>query len=108
MAMAILRRVLVLLAVGALLGSVVGTLIARSFIPWYESPGSAMQGAQALINLPVVVRSTIDSVIRYQLIGAAIGAAVVLVLGLLGARVIARRNANTPAAKPAEAGRSVL
>jgi hypothetical protein len=106
--MAILRRVLVLLAVGALLGSVGGTLIARSFIPWYESPGSTMQGAQALINLPVVIRTTIDSVIRYQLMGAAVGAAVVLVLGLVGARVMARRNTAAAAGKPAEAGRSVL
>jgi hypothetical protein len=100
MAMAILRRVAVLLSVGALLGGVVGTLIARSFIPWYESPGSAMQGAQQLINLPAVIRSTIDSVIRYQLLGAAVGAVLVLVIGLLGARVLARRKADAPAAAP--------
>jgi hypothetical protein len=99
--MAILRRVLVLLSVGALLGSVVGTLIARSFIPWYESPGSAMQGAQALINLPVVVRATIDSVIRYQLIGAGVGGLLVMTAGLVGARVMARRKADAQAAKPA-------
>jgi hypothetical protein len=91
--MALLRRAAALFSAGALSGAVVGTLIARSFIPWYQSPGDAMGGAQQLCNLPKVIGATISQVVHYQLIGAAIGAALVLVVGLLLIRAMGHRAA---------------
>ena len=88
--MVLFRRIAVLLASGALAGAVVSTLIARSFIPWYESPGDAM-GTQQLCNLPKIIRATIDQVLRYQLLGAALGAVVVLVAGLVVGRAMTQR-----------------
>jgi hypothetical protein len=89
--MSMLRRVLVLMLIGAALGEGVGTLVARSFIPWYWSPGDVMKNSQQLLNAPEVVRGTIDQMVRYQLTGSAVGAVVVLIAGLLLQRALGKR-----------------
>lgn len=93
--MAIFRKLLTLALVGAVLGDVVATLIARAFIPWYQTPGSMTQGAQQICNLAVVTRGTIDQVVHYQVIGAVVGALLLLVGGGL---VLRLRSHRVPAA----------
>jgi hypothetical protein len=89
--MVMVKRLLLWALGGASLGDAVGTLIARSFIPWYESPGEAMQGSQQLCNLAIVTRATIDKVVRYQIASAALGALLFLVAGGLLMRALGRK-----------------
>jgi hypothetical protein len=90
--MVMVKKLLLWALGGAALGDIVGTLVARSFIPWYESPGEAMQCAQQLCNLAIVTRATIDKVVRYQIASAAVGALLFLVAGGLLMRALGRRS----------------
>ena len=96
--MSMVKRVSMFMLLGAVLGDAVGTLVARSFIPWYWSPGEAIKNTQQLINVPDMVRSTIDAMVRDQLIGAGVGAAGFAVLGVLLVRTLDKRKAGTPPA----------
>ncbi len=95
--MSTVKRVLMITLVGALLGAVVGTLVARSFIPRYWTPGDVAQGTQQLCNMPVLVRGTIDKVVQDQLVGAAIGAILFAIGGGLVMRALAKRHPDAPA-----------
>ncbi len=79
------KRVLVLILVGAVLGDVVATLLARSLITWYWTPGSLTRSAQQLCTVDDF-RNIISSLIKYQLIGALVGALVFAVAGSLALR----------------------
>jgi len=97
--MSMVKRVSMFMLLGAVLGDAVGTLVARSFIPWYWSPGEAIKNTQQLINVPDMVRSTIDAMVRDQLIGAGVGAVAFAVLGFLLFRMLDQRKAGAaPAA----------
>lgn len=76
------KRVVAFLLGGAILGDVVAVLSARAFLPWDNTPGMG----QALCNCPEVTKNTIDAMIRWQLIGAAVGAVAGLVVGVLVVR----------------------
>lgn len=89
--MAVFKRVLLLLLAGAVAGGVIGTLVARKFVPWYWTPGSVGQGTQQLCNMPQIVQGTIDTLVEYQLIGALVGAVVVAAVGGLAMRALAKR-----------------
>jgi hypothetical protein len=93
--MSMVKRVSMFILLGAVLGDAVGTLVARSFIPWYWSPGEAINNTQQLINVPDMVRSTIDAMVRYQMIGASVGAVAFAVLGFLLFRTLDKRKAGT-------------
>lgn len=87
--MSTLKSVLALSLVGAFLGAVGGTLFGRAFLPWYNTPGD---GAQALaLYESKLVLNIIDSLVRYQLIGALTGALAFAVLTL-----VYRRARNQP------------
>jgi len=89
--MAVFKRVLLFLLAGAVVGALVGTVIARKFVPWYWTPGNVGQGTQQLCNLPQVVLGTIDTLVQYQLIGALVGAVVIAAGGGLLMRALAKR-----------------
>jgi len=91
--MPLVKRSLFLMLAGAVLGEGVATLGARAFIPWYNSPGEAMGASPTLCNLQLVTRSTIDNLVRDQLIGALVGAIVVWLGGLLVGRALHKRAA---------------
>jgi len=96
--MSFVKRVLVISLVGALVGVVIGTLWARSFIPWYWTPGGVAQGTQQLCNMPELVRNTIDRVVQDQLIGALVGALLFAIGGGLVMRAVGKRHHDAPAA----------
>lgn len=77
--MQVLKRIALWTVFGGLLGAVTGTVIGRQFVPWYNEPG---QGS-ALCNCTEIIRSTMASLIRAQLLGAAIGAAVLLIVSIV-------------------------
>jgi hypothetical protein len=83
------------LLLGALLGIVVASLIVPPALSWYTAPGGLPRGTQiqALVEIPEVIRYATGRLIRGQLIGAAVGGAAGLVLGLL----LARPKKTTPA-----------
>ena len=63
--MAVFKRVVVLFLAGAVLGAVVGTLIAQKFVPWYWTPGNVAQGT---INLSTDASAGVsgDSLTKYD------------------------------------------
>ncbi|MBX5480628.1 MAG: hypothetical protein IRZ16_02085 [Myxococcaceae bacterium] len=77
--MAIVRRLLLFLAIGALVGVVIASFTAMQTIPWYNTAGSG----QALCNCLETARDATQAVIRWQLIGAAIGGVAFLILGIV-------------------------
>ena len=82
-------KTLVFVLAGALFGIVVASLIVPPALAWYTAPGGLPQGAQiqALVQIPDVIRYSTGRLIRGQLIGAAVGAILGLVVALLtGAR----------------------
>ena len=81
--MALLKTLLTFVLVGALLGAVLGTWLGREYLAWNNE---APYAAQSQCDLPQVVRQVAADLIRTQLMGAAIGAGVFLVLGILYAR----------------------
>lgn len=86
------KRVLGFLLGGAVIGDVAGLLFGRSFIPWYQTPGAG----SAMCNCVEVAQQVIGDVVRYQLIGTAVGAVLGVVAGILFAR--RRKPAPPPAA----------
>lgn len=85
------RRTLGFLVGGAILGDILALVTARGFLPWENTPSMG----QALCNCPEVTKNTIDALIRWQLVGSAIGA----VLGLVTGVLILRRRSAPPAAR---------
>lgn len=77
------RRILFALFLGALVGAIVATPIAASLIPWYNTPATG----QALCSCAETAHMVVWQLVRWQLIGAAIGAVVFMVLaGVLAGR----------------------
>lgn len=73
------KRVVAFLLGGAILGNMLAVVSARGFLPWDNTPSMG----QALCNCPEVTKNTIDAMIRWQLVGAAIGAVAGLLVGIL-------------------------
>ncbi len=88
--MARLKTVFTFMLAGALLGNLVATFAAPSFLEWYNSTPLA---DQTMCNLPKVVRDVTSDLIRAQLIGSGIGVVLFLVLGIL---VVRARKQETP------------
>lgn len=98
MRLAALKTVGVFALIGAVLGHVVATLIAPGLIAWYVTPGGTGTG-QVICNTAEMARDIFSRLIRAQLIGAGVGAAAFIVLGIVVLRSRARRAA--AAASPA-------
>jgi hypothetical protein len=92
--LAALKTVGVFALLGAIVGDVLATLIAPSFLTWYNTPGA---GAIQTICEPATMSRTIfNQLIRSQLVGALVGA---VALAVVGALVVRRRMARgAPAA----------
>jgi hypothetical protein len=90
--------------IGLLLGALVGIAVASFVVPpalsWYTAPGGLPRGTQiqALVEIPEVIRYATGRLIRAQLIGAGVGAALGLVIGVLAARRRHPSNALTTSA----------
>jgi hypothetical protein len=93
-----LKTVLTFMLAGALLGNLVATFVAPSFMEWYNSTPLA---SQTMCNLPQVVRDVTSQLIRTQFIGSGIGAVVFLVLGIVFLRAQAKRQKALPPQPPA-------
>ncbi len=80
-----MKGILIWVLTGALLGVVAASFIVPPMLSWYNEAGYLSQGDQpaAMVNLPQVVRYSTSRLIQGQAIGAAIGAAGFLVLGLV-------------------------
>jgi hypothetical protein len=78
-----------LVLAGALLGIFVASVVVPPALSWYTTPGGLPEGAQiqALVEIPEVIRYSTGRLLRWQAIGAAIGA----VAGLAGGIFLMRR-----------------
>jgi len=92
-----LKTVLTFMLAGALLGNVVATLVAPSFMEWYNSTPLAKQ---TMCDLPQVVRDVTSQLIRTQFIGSGIGAVVFMVLGIVFLQARAKRQKAMPPPQP--------
>ena len=92
--MSVMKTVSSFVLAGARAGAVLATFVTSAFIGWYNTPGGS---APALCNCNDVVRATTEQLVHGQLYGAAIGALVALVLGVLFVRA---RGHKAPHAAP--------
>jgi hypothetical protein len=78
------KTTLILVLAGALLGAAVASVVVPPALSWYTSPGGLPQGAQiqALVQISEVIRYATSRLIRGQMIGAAVGSGLGLMLGL--------------------------
>ena len=97
-----MKRVLIFMMVGAIVGAVAASFIVPPVLGWYNEPGAISPGKQVetLCNIPELIRYTSSRLLRGQLIGAAIGALVFLLPGVLSAR---RQPRGVPATVPPSA-----
>jgi hypothetical protein len=93
-----LRRIGILVVVGAVLGDAVMLLMGPSAITWYQTPAAG----SALCNCKDLARETASSLVRAQLTGMAIGAVTLLVVGEV-VRYLWLRRKRARAAPPAPA-----
>ncbi len=77
--MALLKRLLVYLMSGAVLGAIVASLIAPSFL----ISQNTTRLTQAQCSCVDITRDTAAALIQWQLVGSAIGATALLVLGVV-------------------------
>jgi len=89
-----MKTTVILMLAGALVGVLVASLIVPPALSWYTAPGGLPEGTQiqALVQIPEVIRYATGRLMRWQLIGAGIGA----VIGLAGGLFLTMRR--TPAA----------
>jgi hypothetical protein len=90
----VLKRIGILLVVGAILGDVAVLLMAPSAITWFQTPGTG----QALCNCKDLAQQTAASFVHSQLIGMAVGAGGMLVVGELVRHFWLRRKQRKAAA----------
>jgi len=79
-----MKVTVILVLIGALAGVVAASLIVPPALAWYTSPGGLPQGAQvsSVVQIPEVIRYATTKLLHWQVIGAAIGAAAGLILGM--------------------------
>ena len=80
-----MKTILIVVLLGALAGIAAASIIVPPALSWYSEPGGLPQGTkiQALVEISSVIRYATGKLIRGQLIGAAIGAAGGLAVGLM-------------------------
>jgi hypothetical protein len=93
-----LKTVGVFALLGAVIGHALATLIAPGVLTWYNTPGAS--SGQAICDTQKMSHDIFSQLIRAQLIGAAVGAAVFVVLGILFVRYRSRRFVPTSPATP--------
>ena len=79
-----MKLTLILVLAGALLGAAIASWIVPPELAWYTTPGGLPRGAevQAVVQISEVIRYSTSRLIRGQLMGAGIGAAIGLASGI--------------------------
>jgi len=97
-----MKTTLIFVLAGALVGAAVASWVVPPALAWYTSPGGLPRGAevQAVVQISEVIRYSTSRLIRGQLIGAGIGAAIGFGLGLLLDIRSRRPTVSTPASPP--------
>jgi hypothetical protein len=92
-----MKTTLISVLAGAFIGAAIASLVVPPALAWYTSPGGLPRGADipAVVQIPEVIRYATTSLIRGQLIGAGIGGAAGLVLGI----VVRRRGRGASASR---------
>ena len=90
-----MKTTLIFVFVGAFVGAAIASLVVPPALAWYTSPGGLPRGADipAVVQIPEVIRYATTRLIEGQLIGAAIGSAAGLALGI----VVTRKRKGAPA-----------
>jgi hypothetical protein len=94
--MGTLKRLVNFVLIGVLLGAVITSLIAPGMLAWYRDPGTA----GAMCNCVETARDTANSLLYWQVVGAAIGALAMFVLGIVFTRRSARSDKPAGGALP--------
>jgi hypothetical protein len=87
---------------GALVGVALASWIVPPALAWYTTPGGLPRGAevQAVVQISEVIRYSTSRLIRWQLVGAGIGAAVGLAFGIVLDVRSRRPKASVPISPP--------
>jgi len=82
------KTILIFVLLGALAGIAAASFIVPPALSWYTEPGGLPHGTpiQALVQIPEVIRYATGRLIRGQIIGGGIGAAIGLILGIMTVR----------------------
>jgi len=93
------KTVLLYVLGGAFLGEVLATLIARSSIPWYYTPGRGQELVSS--RFPETAVAILSDMLKFQLGGVGVGAVAGLIVGILIVRAFARRAASAASSESA-------
>jgi hypothetical protein len=88
------KKLLIFILVGTVVGDIASMLIAPTMLEWYASPAAG----QALCDCVMLVRGTTHRFVQAQVAGAASGAVLFLIVGIIFLRIRAKR-ARTAAAQ---------
>jgi hypothetical protein len=93
-----MKNAMLIMLVGALIGTVAASFIVPPMLSWYTAPGGLPQGASipALVNIPDVIRYATTRLLWGQLLGAVAGA----IAGLLLSAAFSRGRTPVPVAVP--------
>lgn len=89
------KRLLAFALAGAILGAVASSFVAPGLIRWYNTPGEGMPPG---LDFSRFVDQITRAMLQAQLLGAALGALVVLAIGVAVSR--GKKTAPTPASPP--------
>ena len=79
-----MKTAVILMLAGALIGIAIASFVVPPALSWYSEPGGLPEGTtiQALVQIPEVIRYSTGKLIRWQTVGAGLGAAAGLVLDI--------------------------
>jgi hypothetical protein len=80
-----MKTTLIFVLAGAFIGAAIASLVVPPALAWYTSPGGLPRGADipAVVQIPEVIRYATTNLIWGQLVGAVIGGAAGLALGIV-------------------------
>jgi hypothetical protein len=80
-----MKTTVIFMLVGALVGVAAASGLVPPALSWYTEPGGLPRGTQiqALVNIPDVIRYATSQLIKWQAIGAGIGAVAGMVIGIV-------------------------
>jgi len=83
-----MKTTLIFVFAGAFVGAAIASLVVPPALAWYTSPGGLPRGADipAVVQIPEVIRYATTRLIEGQLIGAVIGGAAGMALGIVVTR----------------------